>query len=75
MKALKRILAVLPTPMKPTSDQSRGWMSSTLRQIIKSPTIAGLRKYQGKVIGEADWPAIIPIARSATPAAPSASKR
>lgn len=52
--------AGVPTPMKPTSDQSRGWTSSTLRQILKSPTIAGLRKYQGKVIGEADWPAIIP---------------
>ena len=55
--------AGVPTPMKPTSDQSRGWMSSTLRQIIKSPTIAGLRKYQGEVIGEADWPAIIPVDR------------
>src|SRR5699024_5900900 len=27
----------------------------------KSPTIAGLRMYQGEVIGEADWPAIIPV--------------
>lgn len=50
----------VPTPMKPTSDHSRGWMNSTLRQILKSPTIAGLRKYRGEVIGEADWPAIIP---------------
>ncbi|WP_341857018.1 recombinase family protein [Brachybacterium sp. GPGPB12] len=53
--------AGVPTPMKPTSDQSRGWMSSTLRQLIKSPTIAGLRMYQGEVIGEADWPAIVPV--------------
>lgn len=50
----------IPTPMKPTSEHSRGWMTSTVRQIIKSPTIAGLRKYQGRIIGEADWPAIIP---------------
>lgn len=50
----------VPTPMKPTSEHSRGWMTSTVRQIIKSPTIAGLRKYQGQIIGEADWPAIIP---------------
>ncbi|MGO1539876.1 MAG: recombinase family protein [Leucobacter sp.] len=49
----------IPTPMKPTSDHSRGWMSATLRQLLKSPTIAGLRKYRGEVIGEADWPAII----------------
>ncbi|MEU6856681.1 recombinase family protein [Rothia kristinae] len=44
----------VPTPMKPTSEHSRGWMTSTVRQIIKSPTIAGLRKYQGDIIGEAD---------------------
>ena len=50
----------LPTPMKPTSDHSRGWTSSTLRQLLKSPTIAGLRKYRGEVIGDADWPAIVP---------------
>ncbi|WP_449283742.1 recombinase family protein [Leucobacter sp.] len=53
----------VPTPMKPTSDHSRGWMNSSLRQLLKSPTIAGLRKYRGEVIGEADWPAIIPRER------------
>jgi DNA invertase Pin-like site-specific DNA recombinase len=53
----------VPTPMKPTSDHSRGWMNATLTQVIRSPTIAGLRKYQGEVIGEADWPAIIPVDR------------
>lgn len=51
----------VPTPMKPTSDHSRGWMNATLTQIVRSPTIAGLRKYQGEVIGEAGWPAIIPV--------------
>lgn len=51
----------VPTPMKPQSDKSRGWMNATLVQVIRSPTIAGLRKYQGEVIGEADWPAIIAI--------------
>ncbi|MGO1316175.1 recombinase family protein [Agrococcus casei] len=51
----------IPTPMKPLSDKTRGWMNATLVQIIRSPTIAGLRKYQGEVIGEADWPAIIPV--------------
>ena len=51
----------VPTPMKATSEHSRGWTTATIRQIIKSPTIAGLRMYQGEVIGQADWPAIIPI--------------
>lgn len=51
----------VPTPKKPTSDHSRGWMSATLRQIIKNPTIAGLRVYRGGIIGEADWPAIVPV--------------
>lgn len=53
----------VPTPKKPTSEHSRGWMNATLRQIIKNPTIAGLRVYQGKIIGEADWPAILPVKR------------
>ncbi|WP_141381619.1 recombinase family protein [Microbacterium lacticum] len=50
----------VPTPMKPNTENSRGWMSSSLRQILLSPTIVGLRKYRGEIIGEADWPAIIP---------------
>lgn len=50
----------VPTPMKPRSENSPGWVSTTLRQVLRSPTIAGLRKYQGEVIGEADWPAILP---------------
>lgn len=29
--------------------------------MIKNPTIAGLRVYRGEIIGEADWPAIIPV--------------
>lgn len=51
----------VPTPKKPTSEHSRGWMNATLRQIIKNPTIAGLRVYRGEIIGEADWPAILPV--------------
>lgn len=51
----------VPTPKKPTSDHSRGWMNATLRQIIKNPTIAGLRVYRGEIIGDADWPAILPV--------------
>lgn len=52
-------LAGVPTPMKPYSEHSRGWMNMTLRQVLRNPTIAGLRVYRGEVIGEADWPAIL----------------
>lgn len=51
----------VPTPMKPLTEHTRGWMNATLVQILRSPTIAGLRKYQGEVICEADWPAIISV--------------
>jgi hypothetical protein len=36
-------------------------MNATLRQIIQNPTIAGLRVYRGEIIGQADWPAILPV--------------
>jgi hypothetical protein len=35
------------------------WESRTLRRILISPAVAGLREHQGKVAGKAVWPAII----------------
>ena len=35
------------------------WRTTTVRNLLKSPRIAGLREYQGQVIGKAVWPAII----------------
>jgi site-specific DNA recombinase len=35
------------------------WESGTLRRALCAPRIAGLRSYQGKVVGPASWPAII----------------
>ena len=35
------------------------WHTSTIRQVLASPRIAGLRAHNGVVIGEAMWPAII----------------
>lgn len=54
----------IPTPRKPRavtpSEQVVSeWETGTLRQILKGPAIAGLRQYQGKVIGTASWPAIL----------------
>lgn len=35
------------------------WRSPTVRNLLLSPRIAGLREHQGQVIGKAAWPAII----------------
>jgi site-specific DNA recombinase len=35
------------------------WRTPTLRNLLKSPRIAGLREHRGEVVGEAAWPAII----------------
>ncbi|ATO69939.3 recombinase family protein [Mycobacterium avium subsp. hominissuis] len=38
---------------------SKAWRTSTVRQILCSGRIAGLREHHGQVIGAAAWPAII----------------
>ena len=35
------------------------WHTSTIRQTLKNPRIAGLRQHNGEVVGSAVWPAII----------------
>lgn len=35
------------------------WRTVTVRNLLKSPRIAGLREHQGQVIGKAVWPGII----------------
>jgi site-specific DNA recombinase len=35
------------------------WAGSTLRRVLISPRIAGLREHNGEVVGEATWPGII----------------
>lgn len=35
------------------------WAGSTLRRMLISPRIAGLREHNGEVVGDAVWPAII----------------
>lgn len=39
--------------------QGAKWRTNTVRQVLVSPRIAGLRVHRGEVIGEAVWPAII----------------
>ncbi len=57
----------IPTPRKPRretlQDNSAGvvtrWEPSTLRQLLRNPTIAGRRVHRGEDIGPADWEPII----------------
>lgn len=35
------------------------WAPTTVRSVLTSPTIAGLRSHKGEVVGEGTWPAIL----------------
>ena len=51
--------------IKPAGGKKNGeskidkWQGSTLRRVLISPRIAGLREHNGEVVGKAVWPAII----------------
>jgi site-specific DNA recombinase len=36
------------------------WSPNTLRGVITSPRVTGLRQHRGEVVGDATWPAIVP---------------
>ena len=42
------------------ADGTPAWQRKTIRTILLSPRIAGLRQHQGKVVGDAAWEAIVP---------------
>jgi DNA invertase Pin-like site-specific DNA recombinase len=39
--------------------RSKAWTGGTVKSLLTSPAIAGLRSYNGQIVGEAQWPAII----------------
>ncbi|MFJ4284051.1 recombinase family protein [Paenarthrobacter nicotinovorans] len=39
--------------------QSQAWAPARLTELLKSPTLAGYRVYQGKIIGDAAWEPVI----------------
>lgn len=45
----------IPSPM------GAEWSENGVKRLLTNPGIAGLRVFQGQVIGEADWPAIISV--------------
>jgi site-specific DNA recombinase len=36
------------------------WHGHTVRAVVSTPSVAGLRQYRGEVVGAARWPAIVP---------------
>jgi site-specific DNA recombinase len=56
--SLTSITADLNDREIPTADGKR-WSMKVVREMVRSPRIAGLRLHQGAVIGTAAWPAII----------------
>lgn len=43
-----------------TPQGAPGWTPQAVRYILVSPRIAGLSTYKGDVVGDAQWPAIVP---------------
>ena len=37
------------------------WTTSQLVAVLRSPTLAGKRTHHGEIVGDGDWPAIIPL--------------
>lgn len=49
-----------PTPQGPRGGRtSQGWSPTTVKQILRNPTISGKRVFQGRVIGDAAWAPLI----------------
>lgn len=42
-----------------TTNRGNGWTSTSLRPVLLNPRNVGLRLYEGKIVGEAAWPAIV----------------
>ena len=42
-----------------TTSGVNNWRTPTLRNLLKSPRLAGLREHRGEVVGPAAWPAIL----------------
>lgn len=58
-ESLRSLCAWLTEQQIPTVRGAAQWRTPTLRLILSSGRIAGLREYQGQVIGDGQWPPII----------------
>jgi DNA invertase Pin-like site-specific DNA recombinase len=61
LKALGRSLeeAVVPGARWHPPLVLKGWPSTTIRQMLTNPRLAGLRVHQGQVVGKATWDALV----------------
>lgn len=62
-ESLNSLVSWLQAEGVKTATGTNDWRTPTLRNLIKSPRIAGLREHRGEVVGPAAWPAIITIAQ------------
>ncbi|NRQ51550.1 recombinase family protein [Aeromicrobium stalagmiti] len=58
-ESLVSVVAWLQAEGIRTATGMNEWRTPTLRNLLKSPRIAGLREHRGEVVGDALWPAII----------------
>ena len=59
--SLRAVVADLNARGVPTTNGRKPWDSTTLRETLTSPRHVGLCIYKGEIVGEAAWPAIIPM--------------
>lgn len=59
--SLRAVVADLNARKAPTVNANKPWVSSALRDALISPRHAGLCTYKGEIVGEAAWPAILPM--------------
>lgn len=58
--SLRRLAAELNERRVPTST-GKPWRQDTIRKVLVRPRNAGLMEHRGEVVGEANWPAIVPV--------------
>lgn len=57
--SLRKVADDLNARQVPTPGRSKAWTPSAVRKVAVRPGNAGLRIYQGEVIGQAAWPALV----------------
>lgn len=58
-ESLNSITASFKSAGIKTATGQNDWRTPTLRNLLKSPRLAGLREHRGAVVGDAAWPPII----------------
>lgn len=59
--SLRAVVADLNAREVSTTTGNGRWSSTQLRETLLSPRHAGLSTYKGEIVGDAEWPAVIPL--------------